>query len=405
MEEERIFLKKMYEKHKKESTKSKSLFFLYSMFLLLILTSFVLLIWYKKINFKILITIEVLIFIASFVLFWLLMRKLSLIRFVESYPKNEFLSHRFLNDFYILSFKRIPKELKSHNSIYKDNLKILQKMNLNAHDYVIQGSLALSINWKRFWRKTNDIDFITLKANPSELIKEKENFNLIFKDLAIEKYEYKETGQILDIAKNQVIPEDYIYSLKGYNIANIYWILVSKICELYRLAEQRVDVDKKIKNLFLDIAFIEANFVATLRKINKKKMINATKDYLISNMLLQYLREHNKFIKFNEKNLLFLTEWFERNFSELYTINAVISDVLNVLSFWILNDKSLITLNEICNEILEEKTHPNEIPVSKIISVKNEQIDKFIAIFRDTNKLKDKRLFALEELNKRFNQS
>lgn len=156
------------------------------------------------------------------------------------------------------------------------------------------------------YRITNDID----------LVSDNKNINLNFRKIFEKEFPYFEKnildqnflkGKILD-KKIEIINSLYInkrntIKIKGIKVANIQYVLISKMIQLPFLFSNKQSV-QKIENTILDIEFIIKYINQKNLKLQNLELLYLVKQNLVSNYSLKLFFKQNNFWQFinNEIN-------------------------------------------------------------------------------------------------------
>ncbi|WP_369024443.1 hypothetical protein [Mycoplasmopsis synoviae] len=182
-------------------------------------------------------------------------------------------------------------------------IKILKKLNKKI-DTFLRGSLAIDLLTDSNYRITNDIDLVS------------DNKNINFRKIFEKEFPYFEKntldqnflkGKILD-KKIEIINSLYInkrntIKIKGIKVANIQYVLISKMVQLPFLFSNQQSV-KKIENTILDIEFIIKYINQKNLKLQNLELLYLVKQNLVSDYSLKLFFKQNNFSQFinNEIN-------------------------------------------------------------------------------------------------------
>lgn len=119
-----------------------------------------------------------------------LLRLIFLYKFKTLYFLNIFSSIKYLKIYLVLSFKY--KELsKIRKLFYNLDFNLLNKIQYISNEkYILQGSAAILVNFNYFWRKPNDLNFVSndIKSKIESNKFMNNNYKKIFDDGIIAKY-------------------------------------------------------------------------------------------------------------------------------------------------------------------------------------------------------------------------
>lgn len=245
-------------------------------------------------------------------------------------------------------FKQIKQKIEENNMESKDFINYMQNNN-----FILHGSQAISFKYSDFWRKTNDLDFISKDLNSKlKNIDKYKNIKINFIDDITAKLELEQTKIEVLIAK--YIPNKYISKINGIKIPNIKWMIAMKIHQLFRLYlmnKNEISISKnKIQNTLLDLAFL-------LNKSNSWKMnktIHAIANLYLSNFFISYYINTYCFNLTNKEDNQNLLKYLKNKIQENKMTNELLfffDELLNKLN----NEKTIQIMSNKINEIVKNK--------------------------------------------------
>ncbi|UUD35586.1 hypothetical protein NPA07_01790 [Mycoplasmopsis caviae] len=181
--------------------------------------------------------------------------------------------------FITFKFKKI-NELDSKNSFDEDEVNIIKVFSNKG--LIPLGSASFVMKYKNFWRKNNNIDFVSTDFSniSNDWIKDLSDIEILHTNSAAVRLIYKSKYKI-EIMNSKVILPQYWKYKNGKKIINKYWLFGIKLQQLFRLLTSEnltSGISKKISDIEYDIAFLLAN-----EKISMKKAIDVFKHSIISN--------------------------------------------------------------------------------------------------------------------------
>ncbi|MGP1451289.1 MAG: MAG4530 family protein [Metamycoplasmataceae bacterium] len=245
-------------------------------------------------------------------------------------------------------FKQIKQKIEENNMESKDFINYMQNNN-----FILHSSQAISFKYSDFWRKTNDLDFISKDLNSKlKNIDKYKNIKINFIDDITAKLELEQTKIEVLIAK--YIPNKYISKINGIKIPNIKWMIAMKIHQLFRLYlmnKNEISISKnKIQNTLLDLAFL-------LNKSNSWKMnktIHAIANLYLSNFFISYYINTYCFNLTNKEDNQNLLKYLKNKIQENKMTNELLfffDELLNKLN----NEKTIQIMSNKINEIVKNK--------------------------------------------------
>ncbi|WP_406617276.1 MAG4530 family protein [Mycoplasmopsis adleri] len=301
--------------------------------------------------------------------------------------------------------KELNEEIQKNNT---DELELIKTFN-NNH-LVLQGSKALSIKYKDFWRETNDLDFISVRnLKDYEFLNSIDNLKINYIDNIVAKLDYK--GKEIEVLFPKAILSYYTEQKDGVVIPNYNWMLAMKIHQLFSFysvdhdekSEQKVSF-QKIKNSLIDIAFL----LSKKQYYNVKILAKYILDLYVSNLFIAYFTNHHILNISTNNSIKEFKKYINEKISKIDSIEEVqylIDDLCNEL----MHNEKIKNIAKYVNEIITNKENIEEEFLNHSTNSKRE-INSLKRLFNSANeknqyiKNKFKNLNNIDEVLVPFNK-
>lgn len=279
--------------------------------------------------------------------------------------------------FTIFCFDWIVALSKKVNQIDTKELNMIRNLS-SSKNLVLQGSKAIAFKYKDFYREPNDIDFIALKSSLEQFDVKKLEIEIDYED----EWSLKghKSNLSIEILKSKLIPQKYVTSVirrddEGFNVPNKHWMLAMKLHQLltlYQLHKQGKNIEAKLNNNLIDLAFLLSKFNLWCSKKSLKYFMTLS----VSNMFVSYALNSKLFDDFEEVNefIAFLSQKVDK-----------IGFIDELKSFF------EISLQKILNEPLVVKLHKN---INKIVENK----EKIETLYIESSTADEKNIRGLKRL-------
>ena len=284
-----------------------------------------------------------------------LLKLIFLSKVIKNFKKNFFNS--------LLAFKHLlkikflnPKKCVQYNSLKEFIIEKMSKQKL-----ALQGSASILHKYNFFYRKPNDLDFMSIDASNQKINFEFEDFKL--EDCKITKvldsniyYKTNVEDVPIEVLRPKVVVNKFFEIKNKILVPNYYWMVAMKCEQLFLLLHLNAE-ETKIYNTIFDLAYL----LNLKKKIDFVVLEEAFLCNKIDNYFVQYHLNRTQYHLENEEFKLKLNDFITNKIPELFIENQLsdlISKTQQVINFIIKNPKIINLCNKTyeltCNEKAKE---------------------------------------------------
>lgn len=284
-----------------------------------------------------------------------LLKLIFLSKIVKNFKKNFFKS--------LLAFKNLLKIkfLNPKKCVQYNNLKefIIEKM--FEQKLTLQGSASILHKYNFFYRKPNDLDFMSVDSSNKKI-------NFQFKEFELENFKvtkvldsniyYKTNVEdvSIEVLRPKVVVNKFFEIKNKILVPNYYWMIAIKCEQLFLLLHLNAE-ETKIYNTIFDLAYL----LNLKKKIDFNILEEAFLCNKIDNYFVQYYLNRTQYLLENEEFKVKLNDFITNKIPELFNENQLsdlISKTQQVINFIIQNSKIINLCNKTyeltCNEKVKE---------------------------------------------------
>ena len=285
-----------------------------------------------------------------------LSKLIFLSKVIKNFKKNFFNS--------LLAFKHLlkikflnPKKCVQYNSLKEFIIEKMSKQKL-----ALQGSASILHKYNFFYRKPNDLDFMSIAASNQKINFEFEDFKL--EDCKITKvldsniyYKTNVEDVPIEVLRPKVIVNKFFEIKNKILVPNYYWMIAMKCEQLFLLLHLNAE-ETKIHNTIFDLAYL----LNLKKKIDIGILEEAFLCNKIDNYFVQYHLNRTQYHLENEEFKLKLNDFITNKIPELFIENQLsdlITKTQQIINFIIENHKIFNLCNKTyeltCNEKVKEE--------------------------------------------------
>ena len=285
-----------------------------------------------------------------------LLKLIFLSKIIKNFKKNFFNS--------LLAFKNLlkikflnPKKCVQYNPLKEF---IIEKM--FEQKLALQGSASILHKYNFFYRKPNDLYFMSVDASNQKINFEFEDFKL--EDCKITKvldsniyYKTNVEDVPIEVLRPKVIVNKFFEIKNKILVPNYYWMIAMKCEQLFLLLHLKAE-ETKIHNTIFDLAYL----LNLKKKIDFNILEEAFLCNKIDNYFVQYHLNRTQYHLENEEFKLKLNDFITNKIPELFIENQLsdlITKTQQIINFIIENHKIFNLCNKTyeltCNEKVKEE--------------------------------------------------
>ena len=284
-----------------------------------------------------------------------LLKLIFLIKIIKNFKKNFFKS--------LLAFKNLlkikflnPKKCVQYNPLKEF---IIEKM--FEQKLALQGSASILHKYNFFYRKPNDLDFMSVDASNQKINFEFEEFELEnFKvNRILDSNIYYKTNVedvSIEVLRPKVVVNKFFEIKNKILVPNYYWMIAMKCEQLFLLLHLNAE-ETKIYNTIFDLGYL----LNLKKKIDFNILEEAFLCNKIDNYFVQYHLNRTQYYLENKEFKTKLNDFITNKISELFNesqLSDLISKTQQVINFIIQNPKIINLCNKTyeltCNEKVKE---------------------------------------------------
>lgn len=284
-----------------------------------------------------------------------LLKLIFLSKVIKNFKKNFFNS--------LLAFKHLlkikflnPKKCVQYNPLKEF---IIEKM--FEQKLALQGSASILHKYNFFYRKPNDLDFMSVDASNQKINFEFEDFKL--EDCKVTKvldsniyYKTNVEDVLIEVLRPKVIVNKFFEIKNKILVPNYYWMIAMKCEQLFLLLHLNAE-KTKIHNTIFDLGYL----LNLKKKIDFNILEEAFLCNKIDNYFVQYHLNRTQYYLENKEFKAKLNDFITNKIPELFNesqLSDLISKTQQVINFIIQNPKIINLCNKtyelICNEKVKE---------------------------------------------------
>ena len=284
-----------------------------------------------------------------------LLKLIFLMKIIRNFKNNFFKS--------LLAFKNLlkikflnPKKCVQYNPLKEFIIEKMFEQKLS-----LQGSASILHKYDFFYRKPNDLDFMSVDASNQKINFEFEDFKL--EDCKVTKvldsniyYKTNVEDVSIEVLRPKVIVNKFFEIKNKILLPNYYWMIAMKCEQLFLLLHLNAE-ETKIYNTIFDLGYL----LNLKKKIDFKILEEAFLCNKIDNYFVQYHLNRTQYYLENKEFKEKLNDFITNKIPELFNENQLsdlISKTQQVINFIIQNPKIINLCNKTyeltCNEKVKE---------------------------------------------------
>lgn len=284
-----------------------------------------------------------------------LLKLIFLSKVIKNFKKNFFNS--------LLAFKNLlkikflnPKKCVQYNLLREFIIEKMSKQKL-----ALQGSASILHKYNFFYRKPNDLDFMSVDSSNKKINFEFDEFKLenfkVSRTLDSNIY-YKTNVEdvLIEVLRPKAIVNKFFEIKNKILVPNYYWMVAMKCEQLFLLLHLNAE-EIKINNTVFDLAYL----LNLKKKIDFNILEEAFLCNKIDNYFVQYHLNRTQYYLENKEFKAKLNDFITNKIPELFNksqLSNLISKTQQVINFIIQNSKIINLCNKTyeltCNEKVKE---------------------------------------------------
>ena len=275
-----------------------------------------------------------------------------LIRWILKFYFNFFLKRNIFKSFFAVMFLlKLSFNWKKYNCIDEETINIIKTF--SRENLALQGSMSILWSNSNFYRKPNDMDFIsTINSNKYLL----NNIELTNNNLKIEKNNllYKLTIEIheIEILQPKLFAMKFFKKKNGVFIPKLTWQIAMKYEQIFNCIFAKDTPQEKIQKSVIDLAFL-----LTDRIVCSKIILNAFILNSFSNLFVKYFTNNATYSLNDEKYKTRLNIFFKCEVLDILkgnNLSWIYKRIFNIYKK-IANSEQIIVINSNISKILQNK--------------------------------------------------
>ena len=284
-----------------------------------------------------------------------LLKLIFILRLSKNFKRNIFKS--FLAYKHLLKIKfSNPKKCVEYNPLKEFIIEKMFKQKL-----ALQGSASILHKYNFFYRKPNDLDFMSVDASKQKINFEFEDFKL--EDCKVTKvldsniyYKTNVEDVSIEVLRPKVVVNKFFEIKNKILVPNYYWMVAMKCEQLFLLLHLNAE-ETKIHNTIFDLAYL----LNLKKKIDFNILEEAFLCNKIDNYFVQYHLNRTQYYLENKEFKAKLNDFITNKIPKLFNesqLSDLISKTKQVINFIIQNPKIINLCNKTyeltCNEKAKE---------------------------------------------------
>ena len=284
-----------------------------------------------------------------------LLKLIFVSRLSKNFKRNIFKSFLAYKHLLRIKFKN-PKKCVQYNTLKEF---IIEKM--FEQKLALQGSASILHKYNFFYRKPNDLDFMSIDASNQKINFEFEEFEL--ENFKVNKildsniyYKTNVEDVSIEVLRPKVVVNKFFEIKNKILVPNYYWMIAMKCEQLFLLLHLNAE-ETKIYNTVFDLVYL----LNLKKKIDFNILEEAFLCNKINNYFVQYHLNRTQYYLENKEFKAKLNDFITNKISELFNENQLsdlISKTQQVINFIIQNPKIINLCNKTyeltCNEKAKE---------------------------------------------------
>ena len=284
-----------------------------------------------------------------------LLKLIFLSKVIKNFKKNFFNSLLVFKNLLKIKFLN-PKKCVQYNPLKEF---IIEKM--FEQKLALQGSASILHKYDFFYRKPNDLDFMSVDASNQKINFEFEDFKL--EDCKVTKvldsniyYKTNVEDVSIEVLRPKVVVNKFFEIKNKILVPNYYWMVVMKCEQLFLLLHLNAE-ETKIYNTIFDLGYL----LNLKKKIDFNILEEAFLCNKIDNYFVQYHLNRTQYYLENKEFKEKLNDFITNKIPELFNENQLsdlISKTQQIINFIIQNPKIINLCNKTyeltCNEKAKE---------------------------------------------------
>lgn len=275
-----------------------------------------------------------------------------LIRWILKFHFNFFLKRNIFKSFFAVMFLlKLSFNWKKYNYIDEEIINIIKT--ISREKLALQGSMSILWSNSNFYRKPNDIDFISMTDSAKYLLNniklsnnnlEIEKDNLLYK-LTIEKHK-------IEILQPKLFAAKFFKRKNEVVIPKLTWQIAMKYEQIFNCIFVKDTSQEKINKVVIDLAFL-----LTDRIVYSKKIMNAFILNNFSNFFVKYFT-NNQIYSFDDKGFMFrLNNFFKIETLKILKENNLSWTHRKIFNIYkrIVSNEQIVAINSNINKLLQNK--------------------------------------------------
>ena len=284
-----------------------------------------------------------------------LLKLIFILRLSKNFKRNIFKSFLAYKHLLIIQFKN-PKKCVEYNELKKF---IVEKM--FEQKLALQGSASILHKYDFFYRKPNDLDFMSVDSSNKKINFEFDEFKLenfkVSRTLDSNIYYKTNVEDVsIEVLRPKVIVNKFFEIKNKILVPNYYWMIAMKCEQLFLLLHLNAE-ETKVYNTIFDLGYL----LNLKKKIDFNILEEAFLCNKIDNYFVQYHLNRTQYYLENKEFKTKLNDFITNKIHELFNENQLsdlISKTQQVINFIIQNPKIINLCNKTyeltCNEKVKE---------------------------------------------------
>ena len=284
-----------------------------------------------------------------------LLKLIFLTKIIRNFKNNFFKSLIAFKNLLKINFSK-PKNFIQYNSLKEFIIEKMSKQKL-----ALQGSASILHKYNFFYRKPNDLDFMSIDSSNKKINFEFEDFKLenckVAKVLDSNIYYKTNIEDVsIEVLRPKVVVNKFFEIKNKILVPNYYWMVAMKCEQLFLLLHLNAE-ETKIHNTVFDLAYL----LNLKKKIDFNILEEAFLCNKIDNYFVQYYLNRTQYYFGNEDFKSKLNDFIKNKIPELFIKNQLsdlITKTQQLINFIIENPKILNLCNKTyeltCNEKAKE---------------------------------------------------
>ena len=276
-----------------------------------------------------------------------------LIRWILKFYFNFFLKRNIFKSFFAVMFLlKLSFNWKKYNCIDEETINIIKTF--SRENLALQGSMSILWSNSNFYRKPNDMDFISMSISNKYLLNDLsllKNDNLkiemdnIFYKLAINDHK-------IEILQPKLFAAKFFRKKNDVFIPKLTWQIAMKYVQIFDCVFNVGISQEKIKESVIDLAFLLTDRIVYSKNIIKTFILNS-----LSNLFVKYFTNNATYSFDDEEYKSRLDNFFKCEVLDILKGNNLSWIYKRIFSIYkkIVNDEQIKAINSNINNLLQNK--------------------------------------------------